>query len=164
MQPKYKEIFKSDEVHDSRNPEFTTSFLVDVPVNGDRALRADVYISHPAHGKDIEFGSAIFSMSEILQETTREMSVRIKSPLTNNTILHVRYEEGHNTYEPKIAECWGLMASTYIYRGEPETRTRVLCREECWETKKSKLGLLVGLGGIIQSASNSSNKDELSSF
>ena len=131
---KYKEIFKSDEVHDSRNPEFTTSFLVDVPVNGDRALRADVYISHPAHGKDIEFGSAIFSMSEILQETTREMSVRIKSPLTNNTILHVRYEEGHNTYEPKIAECWGLMASTYIYRGEPETRTRVLCREECWET------------------------------
>ena len=91
---KYKEIFKSDEVHDSRNPEFTTSFLVDVPVNGDRALRADVYISHPAHGKDIEFGSAIFSMSEILQETTREMSVRIKSPLTNNTILHVRYEKG----------------------------------------------------------------------
>ena len=61
------------------------------------------------------------------------MSVRVDSTSTKNTILHIRYEEGHNTYDPKIAECWGLMASSYIYR-EPESRTRVLCREECWET------------------------------
>jgi hypothetical protein len=130
----YKECFKSDEVHDSFNPEFSTCFLMDVPINGDKALRADIYITHPSYGKDFNFGSAVFSMSDILQETNREMSVRIQSPLTNNTILHARYEEGHNEYNPKIAECWGLMASTFVYRGEPETRTRVLCREECWET------------------------------
>ena len=78
----YKPCFKSDEVHDSRNPEFSTCLLSEMPITGDRALRADIYVSHTSLGKDHHFGSAVFSLSELLQETNREMSVRVDSTST----------------------------------------------------------------------------------
>ena len=129
---KYTPIFRTDVVHDSRNPEFLFAALMDLPEGGDRAIRVDVYVTVGKNNDEKQFGSAKFTISDVLREVV-SLPVRLESKFSENTLMHVRYESGHNSFDPKISECWGLMASTQIYRN-PQFRNRVLVREECWET------------------------------
>ena len=131
----FSNFCRTDEVHDTRHPEFVCTSLIGLPVDGDRAIRADVYVSAASLGSDVLFGSAFFTVSDVLKEVV-SLPVRVMSKHSDNTLLHARYEEGHNHFEPTLNQGWGLMANTQILRN-PENRTRVTVREEVWETATS---------------------------
>ena len=129
----YKPCFKSDEVHDSRNPEFSTCLLSEMPITGDRALRADIYVSHTSLGKDHHFGSAVFPYLSFCKKqivkcpsalTVRRQKIPSFTFATRRAIIHTI---------PKLLNA-GASWQVHIY-----TVSQNLAPEFCAEKNAGKL-------------------------